>query len=419
MWRASRRSLRRLVVGPAVAALTVGPAVGLEWVALGRGLPESGQWRQAFDVADLNGDGALDILHGPPRRGDGKPVVFLGDGDGNFRPWREARFPDLPFDYGAAVAADFSGDGTLDAAFGSHLRGLTVLKGDGKGTFERWDKGLELGTSGTAFSSRALAVIDWNADGRQDLVALGEGPSPGGRDGRLTGSWGLRVLLNEGDGSWTEREAADPGRIFGYSLALAHRGDDQPTVVTSSRSQGQLEVVHSARAAGLVARGALPGVRPGSVLHAVATLDVDRDGLDEVVGSYAAKDESGIWRSGVDLYLSKPPKAGLRQEILALEEVVEISVVAAGDLDADGVADLVAAGVAGHVWVFGGRRNGEFEQIDSSEIERSAAGCKASHARLVDLDGRSGDELVISFSGEPGGAGGCPSGGSVQVWTLR
>ena len=92
----------------------------------------------------MNGDRVPDIVHGPPRKGRGWPVIFIGDGKGGFTRWA-ASFPRLPFDYGVVAVADFDRDGRADdIAIGSHLRGIAVLTGDGKGEFKQWGRGLEL-----------------------------------------------------------------------------------------------------------------------------------------------------------------------------------------------------------------------------------------------------------------------------------
>src|SRR5260370_861172 len=46
----------------------------------GRGLPDKGQWRQGFAIADMNGDGHPDLILPPPRGVPGVPEIFLGDG---------------------------------------------------------------------------------------------------------------------------------------------------------------------------------------------------------------------------------------------------------------------------------------------------------------------------------------------------
>ena len=85
-----------LLVGIAASTLgaepvaTGAPLGELRVEPFGTGLPQRGQWRHGFDIADMNGDGFADLLHGPPRKGDGRPVVFLGDGRGGFAPWAEA-----------------------------------------------------------------------------------------------------------------------------------------------------------------------------------------------------------------------------------------------------------------------------------------------------------------------------------------
>src|SRR6185295_18049518 len=79
-----------------------------------QGLPQTAQWRNGFVVADVNEDGQLDIVHGPPRKGGSRPAIFLGNGKGGWRRWNEATFPPIPFDYGDVAVADFNGDGHPD-----------------------------------------------------------------------------------------------------------------------------------------------------------------------------------------------------------------------------------------------------------------------------------------------------------------
>ncbi|HEX7808976.1 MAG TPA: hypothetical protein VF608_09630, partial [Thermoanaerobaculia bacterium] len=60
------------------------------------GLPKRGQWRDGFDVADMNSDGHADVVHGPARKLNFTPSIFLGDGAGHFTHWKTAHFPPLP-----------------------------------------------------------------------------------------------------------------------------------------------------------------------------------------------------------------------------------------------------------------------------------------------------------------------------------
>src|SRR5687767_11563251 len=191
-------------------------------------------WRHGFAVADMNGDGRPDLVFTSPRKEPGPPVIFLNDGNGHFTRWLQAKFPALAFDYGAVAAADFDGNGATDLAVGVHYGGVIVLHGDGRGTFTAVANGF---TYPSTFSSRALAVTDWNRDGRLDVAALSDGPRP-----LAAVQLGVTVFQNLGS-AWTPtRAAADV--IFGDSIAAGDvDGDTLPDLVTASHDAGDPRVV--------------------------------------------------------------------------------------------------------------------------------------------------------------------------------
>ncbi len=429
------------------------------------GLPRSGQWRQGFDVADMNGDEHLDIVYGPSRKGRPVPNIFLGDSRGHWRRWNEARFPKLDYDYGDAEAADFNGDGHQDVAFGFHLRGMLALIGDGKGGFEPWTEGLELeapgkGGDATSFSSRAIEAIDWNHDGRPDLLALGEGPKgvklvPGKEPGTMINTARSFVLfLNDGDGSWSWEAIVEGSGDFGNDFAIGDFDrDGRLDLVLASRRRGNRRLLRTSSAGkdGLLAAAPIEQLRSRAAWTSVAAADLDGDGFEEILVGYISR-ELDVWRTGIDLFTFDPeagetssgetssgetkagetgdpaPKAGWQRRIVASQEsragVWDMTV---GELDGDGAPDLVALTGQGEVWVLLGDRRGSFAGEESPELPRRVKGCEGSEVRLVDLDGDGRDEVLASFSGEPSGPKGfpgvisfpgCPGQGRIYAWRV-
>ncbi|HSG39339.1 MAG TPA: VCBS repeat-containing protein, partial [Thermoanaerobaculia bacterium] len=319
-----------------------------------KGLPTSGQWRNGFEIADMNGDKHPDIVHGPARKSLGPPSIFLGDGKGSWRRWQEAKYPRLPFDYGDAAAADFNGDGHLDLALGMHLRGLVALLGDGKGNFTDWGKGLDLqvpgrdGNDASGFSSRTIATTDWNGDGRMDIVAMGEGPrlnvtGRGGAKPAGSGSYGIAVYLNQGDGSWVRKDQGTSGReIFGEALALADfNGDRRKDIATGSSVMGRRTLVNFGREDGAWNVTEVEQVRPQSYIRAVTTADFNGDGADDLAIGYLSF-ELATWRSGIDILYGGAGGAFTRRALAVQEGRLEFSALSSGDLDGDGKLDLAA-----------------------------------------------------------------------------
>jgi len=140
-------------------------------------------------VGDFNGDGKLDIATtgGGYDYTENLVTILLGNGDGTFS------LPQSPvFATGsnpwAIVAADFNGDGKLDLAIVNYDgNSLTILLGNGDGTFAPAP-----GSPITVgLSPIALAVGDFNSDGKADLVVANQTDNT------------LSILLGNGDGTFT------------------------------------------------------------------------------------------------------------------------------------------------------------------------------------------------------------------------
>ncbi|HVT57550.1 MAG TPA: VCBS repeat-containing protein [Thermoanaerobaculia bacterium] len=402
----------------------------LDFTDFGKGLPHSGQWRDGFDIADMNEDGHLDIVHGPARKGFSGPVIFLGDGQGNWRLWQEAHYPSFPYDYGDVAVADLNGDGHPDMVLAIHLKGFTALLGNGKGNFTHWDKGLDFqrpgrGGDGGGFSSRAVTTLKWNGDRLPDIVALGEGPrmavaNARGQGGAVSGSqaFGSAIYLNQGDGSWKRKDQGTGGaQVFGDAIAVGDfNGDGRPGFVTSSSAMGRGDLVHLPRADGGWDTVQLD-IRPNAYVRAVAAGDFDHDGRCDVAVGYMSF-ELGVWRTGIDIFYSRPGGKWERRTLAAEEGRRGVTALGVGDLDGDHNLDLVALTGDGETWVFLGDGKGFFTR-DASVIPANEGGCRGSHVQMADLDGDGKDEIVAAFAGEPSpmnAPGVCTSQGALRAW---
>lgn len=287
-----------------------------------------GKGRGSLALADLNTDGRLDLV---VANDEGDTVtVFLGDGKGGF-----ASAPGSPFPAGSApndiAVADFDGDGKPDLAFPNHeTKVLTVLLGDGRGSFR------PAPGSPVAVQSRphphGVAAADFDRDGHVDLAVE---------------SWAensVEVLLGAGGGRFRT-----PGRLFGVGKMPYQKlragdvnGDGAPDLVTTNFEGGDVTVLLGDGKGDFTAAPGSPfaaGLSPFSV----ALADVDRDGrLDLVIANYSGQGSDSS-RDAVNILLGDG-RGGFRvMKGSPFATGRSPASVAVGDMNGDGWPDVVTA----------------------------------------------------------------------------
>jgi hypothetical protein len=170
--------------------------------------------RKAIATGDLDGNGSPDLVvtnycgNNAACKSNGTVTVFLAGSDGSYRAAASYPVGNGPV---AVALADFNGDGKLDLVALNRIdKTYTVTFGNGDGTF-----GAPL-TYQLGKSPLALVVGDFNKDGKADLAISSDcGASSCTQPGEID------VLLGHGDGSF----AASATYPVGYSPSSLALGD--------------------------------------------------------------------------------------------------------------------------------------------------------------------------------------------------
>lgn len=270
----------------------------------------------AVEVADLNGDGAPDVISAST--GDGEIAWYPNDGTGYFPDKQVIKIG------GAGArdlhAADLDGDGALDllGAFGSENT-VAWYENQGDGSFS--DQQVITSDAAGAVS---VHVADLNGDGRPDVLSASE------LDGKV--AW----YANQGDGSFSEQKIISSEGEGAQSVYAADLdGDDDPDVVYASsvRAGGSKIAWHRNIEAGFSNQNVITNDRRGAASVHVA--DLDGDGDQDILAAFAELDRGQVaWAENEDATFS-----GLQVISSEMEGVQEVSTV---DLDDDGDRDILA-----------------------------------------------------------------------------
>jgi hypothetical protein len=369
-------------------------------------------------LADLTGDGRLDIAASGARKTLRPPTVFAS-ADGTS--WKSAgiTFASRQFDYGDLALADINGDGTIDAALGVHLRGLMAFRRGADGVFADASTGLPFAANSReqAFSSRAVELIDCNADGRLDLIALGEGPRlPGpGVDSQI--ATGLVSFVQQADGAWQQAPPpAERSGLFGASLAMADIDrDGRLDAIVAPGTLGDNRIVHLGDGACGWRAEMVDAVRPRSYVTAVAAGDVTGDGNADVVLGYVEFTTDDP-TSGVDVLMRGADGRWTRRALAREGGRTRTEAIAIGDLDGDQRADVVTVGAAGTATIYLADGRGSFTR--ERQTLPSPGGCQGATAVTGDLDRDGLGDIVISYAQEVSASMPtvCTNEGGIAAW---
>jgi|GEM_PF-2140904 len=303
-------------------------------------------------AADLNNDGNDDLILLSVQ--SNQLAIFMGKGDGTFE---SVRYHTLR-DYGSDFAiGDFDGDGKLDLAVANSIApSFSLYKGNGNGTFGS-GQDFVLVENGTLVNAQALVAVDYNNNGKMDLMVKQSG--------------GNRIWIYEHNGS-TFAEAYRFGGNYHFNASFLTfgdlNGDSYPDLLaTTNGSSDQLTVELHNGTGTAISTGDYDITN--SLIRSIVVTDLDGDGHLEVatLNPYA----------NLVNVLSGPGNGQFSNVSTIRNSGSNAQSMAAGDFDGDGNIDLVLANYgSNNISILLGQGDRTFQpeiRISGTEQARSVA----------------------------------------------
>jgi hypothetical protein len=321
----------------------------------------------AAAVADLTGDGNPDLI---VANGSSSTVsVFLGNGDGTFRPAATYR---VGLDPDAVAVADLNGDGIPDLIVtnfgnanglpGHQIPGsVSVLLGNGDGTFQ------PARTIMVGLGAIGLAPVDLIGNGNTDLIVANQINNT------------VSVLLGNGNGTF-QNPVNYPVGAGPSSVAVADlTGDGILDLVVANQADRSVSVLLGNRD-GTFQNAVSYHVGLGST--AVAVADLTGDGKPDLIVTNAGDNTVSILLGNGD---------GTFQPARTVSADLGPIAVAVADVNGDGKLDLVVANeYSNNVSVLLGNGDGTFQPA-----QNVPAGLGPRAVVMADVTGDGIPDLVV------------------------
>lgn len=311
-------------------------------------------------LADVDGDGDLDVLTANGRHWAQQDYVFINAGSGRLLEARRVG-DGLTTGY-ALLPIDLDNDGDLDAVAVRDMVPSHLFENDGHGNFA--DLGPIEGSGGNA---RGAVVADVDGDGHDDLVIVRRGET----DLLFRGTGGLGLEAGE--------DIAAPGTSTGVSVGDFDGDGDLDLAIARRDGDSSLLLVNDG--AGAFEEAEIPG--SGGDHRKVELADFDGDGKMDLL--LAATD------GALKIYLRQDGAFTLAQTLSQPSGQVQSLTI--GDLDADGDIDILAGGTgANTAWINGGADGWSSIELPSDEATTYGMA-------IGDMNGDGKPDIVTANSG--------------------
>jgi hypothetical protein len=333
-------------------------------------LESASETSASVSIGDVDGNGTLDVVLAKGRHWPLNDLILLNDGKGHFTTTLLADAPDRTY---SAALADLDGDGALDIVVSNDRPDKKLIyKNDGKGHFT------VIGTFGEPeWSTRYVTVADLNGDKRPDLIVANRSSNPNAPRPSF-------VCLNDGKAGFPKCDPL-PTQSATIIVAADLDGDGHIDLFVPHRDGGQSLIFWNDGSGKFTAAPAKFGSAKSNA-RAAAAGDVNGDGiLDLVVG-----DE----RTGLFIYYGLGGRAFGPAVPLGPRGSAPYS-IAIADMNKDGLRDIVVGNqeAPGSVFFNRGGKAPQFDEVHWNDGKGSVYG-----VAIADLDGDGWPDIAAARS---------------------